>query len=66
VKHEALMVGGSSGGTLMAVGKMLGEIPDNSTCVAIFPDRGERYLDTIYSDPWVESNFGDMSHLWLD
>lgn len=66
VRHEAMMVGGSSGGTLMAVGKMLDEIPDGSTCVAIFPDRGERYLDTIYSDPWVENTFGDVSHLWLD
>ena len=24
----------------------------------IFPDRGERYLDTVYSDAWVEAQFG--------
>jgi cysteine synthase A len=30
----------------------------------IFPDRGERYLDTIYSDEWVAEHFGDVAHLW--
>ena len=32
--------------------------------VAIFPDRGDRYLDTIYSDEWVEQHFGQVGHLW--
>lgn len=35
-----------------------------STCVAIFPDRGERYLDTIYSRQWVEEKFGEIPNLW--
>ena len=28
------------------------------TAVAISPDLGERYLDTIYADEWVEENYG--------
>ena len=29
-----------------------------------FPDGGDRYLETIYSDPWVRSQFGEVAHLW--
>jgi cysteine synthase A len=63
VAREAILVGGSSGGVAMAVEKMQSDIPQDATCVAIFPDRGERYLDTIYSDLWVKNKFGDLSDL---
>jgi cysteine synthase A len=66
VRRESLLAGGSSGGVLMALDKVKQEIPPNSTCVLIFPDRGERYLNTIYSDAWVNEHFGDISHLWQD
>jgi N-(2-amino-2-carboxyethyl)-L-glutamate synthase len=29
------------------------------TAVAIAPDLGERYLDTIYQSNWVEDLYGD-------
>ena len=61
---EAILAGGSSGGVISAVDKMIEDIPDGSTVVALLPDRGERYLDTIYSDAWVRKNFGDISHQW--
>jgi cysteine synthase A len=64
IQHESLLMGGSSGAVLMAIDSVKDEIPPHSNCVAIFPDRGERYLDTIYSDVWVEEHFGSMSHLW--
>lgn len=64
VREEAILVGGSSGAVVMAIERMRDIIPAGATCVAIFPDRGERYLDTIYSDGWVEQHFGDVSHLW--
>ena len=57
--EEAILAGGSSGAVLMAVEKVMDRIPPGSTCVAILPDRGERYLDTIYSDAWVRSHFGE-------
>lgn len=64
VREEAILAGGSSGGVLMAVDREKYKIGPDSNCVCIFPDRGERYLDTIYSDAWVEEHFGDVSHLW--
>lgn len=64
INREVLLVGGSSGGVLMAIDQSRSEFPAGSNCVAIFPDRGERYLNTIYSDAWVNKHFGDVSHLW--
>lgn len=58
LSKEALLVGGSSGAILIAVHKMADEIPPAAKCVMIFPDRGERYLDTIFSDSWIENNLG--------
>ncbi|MBF0210334.1 MAG: 2,3-diaminopropionate biosynthesis protein SbnA [Desulfamplus sp.] len=61
---EAILAGGSSGGVMMAIEKKWAEIPEGSIVAAIIPDGGDRYLDTIYTDAWVEKNFGDISHLW--
>jgi cysteine synthase A len=66
VRSEAILVGGSSGGVLMAVEQMKEQIPRGATCALIFHDRGERYLDTIYSDEWVEEHFGDIAYRWQD
>lgn len=64
--REALLCGGSSGAVVMAIERIKHEIPENSRCVAILPDRGERYLSTIYSDDWTTSHFGDLSQHWKD
>ena len=64
VQSEAILAGGSSGGVLMAIKQVQERIRRGGTCVAIFHDRGERYLDTIYSDEWVAEHFGDVAHLW--
>ena len=64
VKSEAILAGGSSGAVLMAVEKMSRDIIPESNCVLILCDRGERYLDTIYSDDWVTEHFGDVSYCW--
>ena len=64
VTREAILAGGSSGAILMAIEKMKRDIPHDANCVAILPDRGERYLDTIYSGEWVRKHFGEISHLW--
>jgi len=63
-RTEAILAGGSSGGVISAVDRMSNEIPENSTVVVLLPDRGERYLDTIYSDEWVRENLGDITHNW--
>ncbi|MFC8361400.1 2,3-diaminopropionate biosynthesis protein SbnA [Streptomyces griseorubiginosus] len=66
VAREAILAGGSSGATVAALRKYADRIPDGSNCVLIFPDGGDRYLDTIYCDEWVRRNFGEVSHLWKD
>jgi N-(2-amino-2-carboxyethyl)-L-glutamate synthase len=63
LRSEAILAGGSSGGVVSALEKFGGEIPPGSNCVAVLCDRGERYLDTIYSEDWVRENFGDTSQL---
>jgi 2,3-diaminopropionate biosynthesis protein SbnA len=66
IKYEAILAGGSSGAVIMAIEYFKDKIPLDATCVALFPDRGERYLDTIYSDSWVTQHFGEVSSLWQD
>lgn len=66
VRNEAILAGGSSGAVLMAVERVKDEIPPDATCAVILADRGERYLDTIYSDTWVDQHFGDIEHLLID
>jgi cysteine synthase A len=65
-RKEAILAGGSSGAIVRAVELVKDEIESGATCAIILPDRGERYLDTIYSDEWVKEHFGDVSHLWLN
>lgn len=65
VREEAILAGGSSGGVFMAAGQAESFIEPGSTCVAIFPDRGERYLNTIFSDEWVRKNFGEIEGTWM-
>ncbi|MCX2922843.1 MULTISPECIES: 2,3-diaminopropionate biosynthesis protein SbnA [Streptomyces] len=64
VAREAILAGGSSGAVLAAVDRMLPRIPPGSVSALIFPDGGDRYLKTIYSDDWVREHFGEVSHLW--
>lgn len=56
--REAILAGGSSGGGVAAVEKLRARIPARARCVIIIADRGERYLDTIYSDDWVRTELG--------
>lgn len=64
VRREGIFAGASSGGLIAAVDKIRDKIPAGATCVVILPDRGERYLDTVYSDEWVRDHFGDVPNLW--
>ena len=64
MEREAILAGGSSGGVLAAIDRYRDRIPEGSVVVAILPDRGERYLETLFSDDWVREHFGDVSSLW--
>lgn len=63
VRSEAILAGASSGGVVVAIERLRSEIPEGAVCVAILPDRGERYTDTIFSDDWVRRHLGDPVHL---
>lgn len=56
LKHEAILAGGSTGALVAAVEKLIMN-PDEKA-VIIICDRGERYLETIYSDKWITDTFG--------
>jgi cysteine synthase A len=60
VACEGILAGGSSGAAVVAVERLRGRLAVDATVVAIFPDRGERYLDTIYCDEWVRRHFGEL------
>ncbi|OLR93058.1 2,3-diaminopropionate biosynthesis protein SbnA [Actinokineospora bangkokensis] len=62
--REAILAGGSSGAVVSALESMRDRIPAGATCALVLPDRGERYLDTVYDDDWVAEHFGDVAHLW--
>lgn len=64
VRQEGILAGASSGGLIAAVDKLRDRIPAGANCVVILPDRGERYVDTVYSDAWVREHFGEVPDLW--
>ncbi len=57
-RRYGLLLGGSSGTALAAVRALGADLQPSQTVVVIAPDAGEKYLDTIYDDGWVEANYG--------
>lgn len=64
VEQEAVLAGGSSGAIIAAVQRFAPRLAPGAVCAAVLADRGERYLDTIYSPQWVKDRFGDIKQLW--
>ena len=54
VRDYHLLVGGSTGTVLAAVQQLAREFRPGDTIVAISPDLGEKYLDTVYDPIWVD------------
>jgi len=50
---EGIFAGASSGAVVSAIGRTLPELPRPCRIVAIFADRGDRYLDLVYDDDWL-------------
>ncbi|OLL30998.1 2,3-diaminopropionate biosynthesis protein SbnA [Burkholderia sp. SRS-W-2-2016] len=57
-RSNGILAGGSTGTVLAGVIAWQDRIPADAVVVAISPDMGERYLDTVYDDEWVASRFG--------
>ncbi|WP_210252356.1 2,3-diaminopropionate biosynthesis protein SbnA, partial [Agrobacterium vitis] len=60
-KSRGFLAGGSTGTVLAAIYEWRGRLDRDDVVVAISPDMGERYLDTIYSDDWVADRFGEQA-----
>jgi 2,3-diaminopropionate biosynthesis protein SbnA len=58
-KH-GIAVGGSTGSVLAAIMRTRARLQDGATVLAIGPDAGDRYLDSIYNDEWVKERFSDL------
>lgn len=59
-RERGLLLGGSTGTVLCAVQDSAKKIPEGSVVVAISPDFGDRYLETIYDDAWVAERWPDV------
>ena len=55
VTKEGILAGGSSGSALAAVQKLLAQQKTPCRILTLLPDRGERYLDMVYDNVWVEN-----------
>jgi N-(2-amino-2-carboxyethyl)-L-glutamate synthase len=59
LKKYGLFLGGSTGTVLFAARDYVNSLSNkNISLVAISPDFGEKYLNTIYNAEWVEDKFG--------
>lgn len=57
LKQEGIFAGGSTGAVVSAIEKYIPRIESSAKCAFIVHDRGERYLNNIYSDAWVKEHF---------
>lgn len=53
-RDECLFAGNSSGSVYHVLRYLAATLDEGTTAVGIFPDRGDRYVDTIYSDDYWE------------
>lgn len=53
LQKEGIFSGGSSGSVISAIKKLIPTLSKETNIVTIFPDRGERYLDLVYDDQWL-------------
>lgn len=59
--RRGLLLGGSTGTVLAAIRQYESRIERDACVVAISPDMGDRYLDTIYNEDWCRSHFGQAN-----
>jgi len=55
-REEGLLVGGSSGAAVFCALRAALELGAGHNVVAVCPDGGEKYLDTVYDDDWLAGN----------
>ncbi|ANW19434.1 cysteine synthase family protein [Streptomyces clavuligerus] len=55
VARTGLLIGGSAGGVVYEALTRLASLPPGTTMVALINDGGEKYLDTVFDDDWMEA-----------
>jgi 2,3-diaminopropionate biosynthesis protein SbnA len=55
-REEGILVGGSSGAAVFVALRVAAQLGRGHNVVAVAPDNGDRYLDTIYNDAWLAAN----------
>ena len=58
VDREAVLAGASAGGVASAFDAVAPAIESGARCALLFADDGRGYLDTVFSDEWVERELG--------
>jgi cysteine synthase A len=70
VTHEGIFAGGSSGSVIAAIQRLAARLLQPARILTILPDRGERYLDTVYNDQWLlrmkERHFARLSRQFIE
>ena len=54
VAREGIFAGGSSGSVMAAIERLCAGLTQPSRILTVLPDRGDRYLDTVYDDTWLQ------------
>lgn len=57
-RRHGLLLGGSTGSVLAAIASDADDFDVSSTIVAISPDLGDKYMDTVFSPEWVNASYG--------
>ncbi len=58
---EGIMVGSSGGGVLSVARKLAAEFGAEKSIVAVMPDIGDRYIDSLYDKKWLHDH--NLSHI---
>ena len=52
--REGILAGGSSGAVVAAIERLRPRLPEHWQVLTVLPDRGDRDLDQVYDDAWVD------------
>lgn len=57
---KGILVGPSSGGVVAAINRFFSDLKHKHEIVAIFPDKGDRYMTNVFNDSWCSGNYANF------
>ncbi|MET9951757.1 cysteine synthase family protein [Streptomyces sp. NPDC006339] len=54
-RRTGLLIGGSAGGVVYEALTRMNTLPPETTMVALLNDGGEKYMDTVFDDDWMQA-----------